>query len=68
MNHIHRFELFCKECYACELFFDFGKKVCPECGCEELVTIGKLSFVQRELAIKKYDDMWKAKWNKNKKG
>jgi len=63
MSSIPRFELFCKDCLACELFFGIGKDSCPECGCKELVNFGKLTFVQQALAVKRYEEEWKKKWN-----
>jgi hypothetical protein len=62
MAIVHRFEVFCENCLTCELFFDFGNKICPECGCNRLVAFGKLTPVQRKLAQEKIEDCFKKTW------
>lgn len=67
MSKFNKDELFCSKCLIHDTFFKGGgswaSSSCPECGGTACTLYQSLTFVQKVKARKKFDIMWKIKWN-----
>lgn len=67
MREFNKHEFFCKKCIIHDTFFKgYGSWIadnCPKCGGTECTMYMNLSSIQKIKARKKFDIMWKIKWN-----
>ena len=68
MTTFDKNEFFCAECLIHDSFFKGGGSwspdSCPKCKrADNVVPFKKLTIEQKATAIRKFDKMWKEKWN-----
>ena len=67
MKEFNKHEFFCKKCIIHDTFFVGGGSWtvdnCPKCKGTECIMHMNLSSMQKIKARKKFDIMWKEKWN-----
>ncbi len=59
--------LYCKKCLIADSFFigggSWSSDYCPKCGGTECVWFENLPFYKKIIARKRFNKMWKEKWN-----